>query len=191
MSNVTQLVKQYEDKAKELKKLMKNPTRDAGTFSNTADFRNKNLHFSNSGGTVTSRHDKFKNYFFKGYPYKRGVKLVVDTTSDNSKPHYEPHVEAGGEDDLYGICTDIDEFTQTATVIPITNSFQGYLVAKDNSIKRKDKLKFNSDGQVEKNSSSNNKISVVALSDSIELDSTEKKLYVVHVAVYGNKGKPS
>ncbi|AHH05755.1 DUF228 domain-containing protein (plasmid) [Borrelia miyamotoi] len=33
-----------------------------------------------------------------------------------------------------------------ATIIPITNGFQGFLVAKDESIKRKDKLKFDSDG---------------------------------------------
>ncbi|AHH12003.1 Hypothetical protein BCO_0122707 (plasmid) [Borrelia coriaceae ATCC 43381] len=30
----------------------------------------------------------------------------------------------------------------------------------------------------------------MALSDVIELD-TEKKLCIVHVAIYGNKGKPS
>ncbi|AHH11945.1 Hypothetical protein BCO_0122705 (plasmid) [Borrelia coriaceae ATCC 43381] len=122
---------------------------------------------------------------------KRGVKLVVDTTSDSSKPHYEPHVEVGGEDDIYGICTDIDEFTNTATVIPITNNFQGYLVAKEgSSIKRKDKLKFNTNGELEKNDSSNGKINAMALSDVIELD-TEKKLCIVNVAIYGNKGKPS
>lgn len=96
----------------------------------------------------------------------------------------------GGEDDLYGICIDIDEFTSTATVLPITEEFTGYLVAKQNSgIKRKDKLKFDSNGELEK-SSSNSKINAVALSDAIELDS-EKKLCMVHVAIYGNKGKPS
>ncbi|WP_024653031.1 DUF228 domain-containing protein, partial [Borrelia persica] len=149
-TNVTELVKQYEEKAKTLKKLMKNPISDSGVFSNTVDFRSKNLHFANQGGTVTSRTDKLENYFFKGYPYKRGVKRVVDTTSQDNQPHYEPHVEIGGEDDLYGICIDIDEFTSTATVLPITNKFQGYLIAKDDQIKRKDKVKFNSDGQVEK-----------------------------------------
>ncbi|UPA18561.1 DUF228 domain-containing protein [Borrelia puertoricensis] len=189
MSSVTELVNKYEEQAKKLKKLMKNPSNDGCVFSNTTDFRDKNLHFSNSGGTLTGKHDKLENYFFKGYPYKRGVKRVVDPFVEG-QPHYEPHVEAGGEDDLYGICIDVDEFTQTATVIPITNIFQGYLVAKDNSIKRKDKLKFNSNGQVEKNTSSNNKINAVALSDSIEIDSTDN-LYIVHVAVYGNKGKPS
>ncbi|AHH11409.1 DUF228 domain-containing protein (plasmid) [Borrelia coriaceae] len=189
-TNVTELVKQYEEKAKALKKQMKNPTSDASTFSNKVDFKDKNRHLQNQGGTVTSRHDKLENYFFKGYPYKRGVKLVVNTTSDNN-PHYEPHVEVSGEDDLYGICTDIDEFTQTATVIPITNNFQEYLVAKDANIKRKDKVKFNSDGELEKVNSSDGKINAMALSDAIELDDTEKKLCIVHVAIYGNKGKPS
>ncbi|AHH05702.1 DUF228 domain-containing protein (plasmid) [Borrelia miyamotoi] len=182
-TNITELVKQYEEKAKALKKQMKNPNSYVSTFSNTVDFRDKNLHFANQGGTITSRYDKLENYFFKGYPYKRGVKQVID-------PEYEPHVAVGGEDDLYGICIDIDEFTSTATVLPITEEFTGYLVAKQNSgIKRKDKLKFDSNGELEK-SSSNSKINAVALSDAIELDS-EKKLCMVHVAIYGNKGKPS
>ncbi|WP_024653011.1 DUF228 domain-containing protein [Borrelia persica] len=188
-TNITELVKQYEEKAKTLKKLMKNPINDSGVFSNTVDFRSKNLHFANQGGTVTSRTDKLENYFFKGYPYKRGVKRVVSTSQDN-QPHYEPHVEAGGGDDLYGVCVDVDEFTSMATVIPITNNFQGYLVAKDNSIKRKDKVKFNSDGQVEKDSSNNSKINAIALSDSIKLDNDDNT-YMVHVVIYGNKGKPN
>uniref|UniRef100_UPI000570AD6A DUF228 domain-containing protein n=1 Tax=Borrelia persica TaxID=44448 RepID=UPI000570AD6A len=65
------------------------------------------------------------------------------------------------------------------------------LIAKDDQIKRKDKVKFNSDGQVEKDSSSNSKINAIALSDAIALDGTEKKLCIVHVAIYGNKGKPN
>ncbi|UPA16760.1 DUF228 domain-containing protein (plasmid) [Borrelia coriaceae] len=189
-TNITQLVTDYQEKLKKIKKQMKNPTSDAGTFSNKVDFRDKNRHLQNQGGTVTSRHDKLENYFFTGYPYKRGVKLVVDTVQNN-QPHYEPHVEVGGEDDIYGICTDIDEFTNTATVIPITNNFQGYLIAKESSgIKRKDKLKFGTNGELEKNDSSNGKINAMALSDVIELD-TEKKLCIVNVAIYGNKGKPS
>ncbi|AHH11671.1 DUF228 domain-containing protein (plasmid) [Borrelia coriaceae] len=189
-TNITQLVTDYQEKLKKIKKQMKNPTSDAGTFSNKVDFRDKNRHLQNQGGTVTSRHDKLENYFFTGYPYKRGVKLVVDTVQNN-QPHYEPHVEVGGEDDIYGICTDIDEFTNTATVIPITNNFQGYLIAKESSgIKRKDKLKFGTNGELEKDSSNNGKINAMALSDVIELD-TEKKLCIVNVAIYGNKGKPS
>ncbi|UPA16918.1 DUF228 domain-containing protein (plasmid) [Borrelia coriaceae] len=188
MSNITQLVTEYQEKAKDLKKQMKNPTSDASTFSNKVDFRDKNLHFSNQGGTLTSKNDKLENYSFKGYPYKRGVKLVVDKEEEN-QPHYEPHVEAGGCDDLYGICTDIDEFTQTATVIPITNNFTGYLVAKDGEVKKESKLKFNEDGQLEKDDSNSSKINAIALSDSISLDGTDQKLFMVHVAIYGNKCK--
>ncbi|QTL84268.1 DUF228 domain-containing protein [Borrelia miyamotoi] len=184
MSSINELVTQYEEKAKALKKQMKNPTNDSSTFSNKVDFRDKNLHFANQGGTVTSRHDKLENFFFKGYPYKRGVKRVVDT-------EYEPHVEVGGEDHIYGICIDIDEFTSTASILPITNEFTGYLVAKQNSsIKRKDKLKFDSNGELEKDTSNNSKINAIALSDVIDLDA-EKKICLVHVAIYGNKGKPS
>ncbi|UPA18400.1 DUF228 domain-containing protein [Borrelia puertoricensis] len=193
MSNVTELVKQYEEKANSIKKLMKNPISDAGVFSNKIDFRDKNLHFANQGGTVTNSKDKLENYPVKGYPYKRGVKLVVENPStSNNNPHYEPHVEVGGENDLYGICSDIDEFTGIATVIPITNNFQGYLVAKQNSgIKRKDKVKFDANGELEKDSSSNGKINAYALSDAISLDGTTNKICIVNVAIYGNKARPS
>ncbi|WP_024655210.1 DUF228 domain-containing protein, partial [Borrelia hispanica] len=147
-SNITQLIKDYEDKRNKLKALMKNPSDELAVFSNNTDFRDKYQHFSNSGGSVTSSCDKFESHPSKGYPYKRGVKLVANQFTQG-QPHFEPHVEAGGGDDLYGICVDIDDYTGVATVAPITNRFEGYLVAKDNSIKCKDKLKFNSDGQLE------------------------------------------
>ncbi|UPA18478.1 DUF228 domain-containing protein (plasmid) [Borrelia puertoricensis] len=192
MSDINNLISQYHTKAKELKKQMKNPISDAGVFSNKVDFKDKNQHLQNQGGTVTSRYDKLENYYFKGYPYKRGVKLVVNATTQDNNPHYEPHVEVGGEDYLYGICTDIDEFTQTATVIPITNNFTGYLIAKQSSgIKRKDKVKFDTNGELEKDSSSNNKINAYALSDAISLDGTTNKICIVNVAIYGNKARPS
>ncbi|WP_330730366.1 DUF228 domain-containing protein [Borrelia turicatae] len=149
---------------------MKNPSRDPGLFHVDIDFRNKEVYFTNQGGSITSSVDKLENHPIKGYPYKRDVKLFFEDG-------YKPYVEARGENALYDICIDVDEFTSTATVIPITNKFKGYLDAKDNQIKRKDKLKFNSDGQVEKDI-------------SIEFDITDK-LYIVHVAVYDNKGKPN
>ncbi|AMR76212.1 DUF228 domain-containing protein [Borrelia hermsii] len=182
-ANITQLVKDYETKRDKLKALIKNPSSDAAVFSNNADFRDKHLHFSNSGGTATSSKAKLESHPSKGYPYKRGVKLVVNTV-ENNKPHYEPHVEAGGGDDLYGICTDIDDYTGIATVVPITEYFEGYLVAKDNSIKRKDKLKFNSNGELEKTNGSSNNTNTVATSDSIQLSN---ELYMVGVVSYGNK----
>lgn len=63
--------------------------------------------------------------------------------SKKDQIHHESHVEAGAGEDLYGICTDIDEFSKTATIVPIVNNFEGYLVAKDSSAKAKDKLIFN------------------------------------------------
>ncbi|UPA18662.1 DUF228 domain-containing protein [Borrelia puertoricensis] len=190
---ITKLKEEYDKKVKEIQDLMKNPNRDPGLFSNKVDFKDKNLHFANQGGTVTSSKDKLENYPVKGYPYKRGVKLVVENPStSNNNPHYEPHVEVGGENDLYGICSDIDEFTGIATVIPITNNFQGYLVAKQSSgIKRKDKVKFDANGELEKSSSSYSKINAYALSDAISLDGTTNKICIVNVAIYGNKARPS
>uniref|UniRef100_UPI00359C5CF1 DUF228 domain-containing protein n=1 Tax=Borreliella afzelii TaxID=29518 RepID=UPI00359C5CF1 len=100
--------------------------------------------------------------------------------------HYEPHVEAGGGEDLYGICTDIDEFSKTATIVPITNNFEGYLVAKDAIPKTKDKLIFNKDGALEKVAGAANKttINAIALSDAKQISND---VYLIKVAVFGNK----
>lgn len=37
---------------------------------------------------------------------------------------------------IFGICIDVDDFTHTATVVPITEYFQGYFVAKITLLKR-------------------------------------------------------
>ncbi|ATQ15415.1 DUF228 domain-containing protein (plasmid) [Borrelia miyamotoi] len=180
-NNITQIRKDYEDKLKEIKALMKNPISDSSTFSNNTDFRDKHLHFSNSGGTSTTTNTVILNYPIKGYPYKRGVKLSFEGD-------YEPRVEAGGGDDLFGICVDIDDFTRTATVIPITEIFEGYLVVKkDNqsSISEGDKLAFNSNGEIEKASSSTNaKVNAIALSKAHKIN---ENLYIIHVSVFGNR----
>ncbi|MCD2381675.1 DUF228 domain-containing protein, partial [Borreliella burgdorferi] len=115
MADTTQLLKDYQDKRSKLEKFMKNPQHDAGLLSNSVEFRDKNIQFFASGGTRTSKFDKLENHPFLGYPYKREVKRVIQEAQDN-QIHYEPHVEAGGEDDLYGICIDIDEFSKTATI---------------------------------------------------------------------------
>ncbi|WP_348650905.1 DUF228 domain-containing protein [Borrelia miyamotoi] len=94
-SNITQLIKDYETKRDKLKGLMKNHSSDRATFSNNTDFRDKYLHFSNAGGTVISRKTRLENHPMKGYPYKRGVKRVVNPFVQE-QPHFEPHVEAGG-----------------------------------------------------------------------------------------------
>ncbi|ACO38571.1 conserved hypothetical protein (plasmid) [Borreliella burgdorferi 29805] len=187
MANTTQLVKEYQEKRSKLEQLMKNPQHNAGLLSNSVEFRDKNLQFFASGGTRTSKFDKLENHPFLGYPYKRGVKRVIQGEQEN-QIHYEPHVEAGGEDDLYGICTDIDEYSKTATIVPITNNFEGYLVAKENGIKAKDKLYFNKDGELEKinGSAPPNKttINAIALSDAVKIIND---IFLVKVAVFGNK----
>lgn len=187
MADTTQLVTDYREKRSKLEKFMKNPKHDASLLSNSIEFRDKNVQFFASMGTRTSKFDKFENHPFLGYPYKRGVKRVIQTEEED-KIHYEPYVEAGGEDDLYGICVDIDEFSKTATIVPITNNFEGYLVAKDSGPKAKDKLIFNKDGALEKvnNGEGQNKatINAIALSDAKQISNDT---YLVKVAVFGNK----
>ncbi|WP_418457491.1 DUF228 domain-containing protein [Borreliella andersonii] len=186
MADTIQLVKDYQDKRGKLEKFMKNPQHDSSLLSNSIEFRDKNVQFFASGGTRTSKFDKLENHPFLGYPYKRGVKRVIQKVQAN-QIHYEPHVEAGGEDDLYGICVDIDEFSKTATIVPITNNFEGYLVAKDSMVKTKDKLVFNKDGALEKvNGAPPNKatINAIALFDAKQISN---EVYLVKVAVFGNK----
>ncbi|ACK75373.1 DUF228 domain-containing protein [Borreliella burgdorferi] len=186
MADTTQLLKDYQEKRSKLEKFMKNPQYDAGLLSNSVEFRDKNIQFFASGGTRTSKFDKLENHPFLGYPYKRGVKRVIQEEQEN-QIHYEPHVEAGGGDDLYGICTDIDEFSKTATIVPITNNFEGYLVAKDSTLKVKDKLVFNKDGALEKvTGAPPNKVTInaIALSDAKQISND---VYLIKVAVFGNK----
>ncbi|MCD2372309.1 DUF228 domain-containing protein, partial [Borreliella burgdorferi] len=157
----------------------------AGLLSNSNEFRDKNIQFFASGGTRTSKFDKLENHPFSGYPYKRGVKRVIQEEKAGES-HYEPYVEAGGGDDLYGICIDIDEFSKTATIVPITNNFEGYLVAKDSTLKTKDKLAFNKDGALEKVTGTPNKatINAIALSDAKQISND---VHLIKVAVFGNK----
>ncbi|MCD2385012.1 DUF228 domain-containing protein [Borreliella burgdorferi] len=185
MADTTQLVKDYQEKRSKLEKFMKNPQHDSSLISNSSEFKDKNVQFLASGGTKTSKFDKLENHSFLGYPYKRGVKRVIQEAKDN-EAHYEPHVEAGGGEDLYGICIDIDEFSKTATIVPITNNFEGYLVAKDSTVKTKDKLVFNKDGALEKVGAQQNKttINATALSDAKQISND---VYLVKVAVFGNK----
>ncbi|WP_210379779.1 DUF228 domain-containing protein [Borreliella garinii] len=187
MANTTQLVKDYQESRNKLEKFIKNPQHYAVLLSNSLEFRDKNVQFFASGGTRTSKFDKLENHPFLGYPYKRGVKRVIQEEKEN-EIHYEPYVEAGGGEDLYGICVDIDEFSKTATVVSITNNFEGYLVAKENSVKAKDKLFFNKDGELEKinGSAPQNKatINAIALSDAKKISND---VFLVKVSVFGNK----
>ncbi|WP_417861677.1 DUF228 domain-containing protein [Borreliella andersonii] len=180
MSNVTKIKQEFDKKVDEIKSLMKNPQKDTGLFSNYVEFRDKNLIFSNSGGVCTSSKDKIENYPAKGYPYKRGVKLSFgDGTT-------ELEVEAGGGEDLYGICIDIDEFSNVATVIPITNNFTGYLTFKknENGVNPGDKLYFNQHGELEKFTGTQNAFNAIALSKVYKLT---ENLFIVLASVFGNK----
>ncbi|WP_024654282.1 DUF228 domain-containing protein, partial [Borrelia persica] len=79
-----------------------------------------------------------------GFPYKRAVKLKVST----EKPD-DIFVEVSDSQNMYGICIDINEHTNVATVIPITNNFEGYVITQSSSgINMGDKLDFNSNGEV-------------------------------------------
>nr|AAU85908.1 hypothetical protein BGP058 [Borreliella bavariensis PBi] len=183
MDGITKVKEEFDKKVAEIRALMKNPQQDTGLLGNSLEFRDKNLDYSNSGGVRTSSKDKIENYPAKGYPYKRGVKLSFSADGTT-----ELEVEAGGGEDLYGICVDIDEFSKTATVVPITNNFEGYLVAKENSVKAKDKLFFNKDGELEKinGSAPQNKatINAIALSDAKKISND---VFLVKVSVFGNK----
>ncbi|MCD2379816.1 DUF228 domain-containing protein [Borreliella burgdorferi] len=180
MSDITKIKQEFDKKVAEIQALMKNPQQDAGLLSNSIEFRDKNLIFSNSGGVCTSSKDKIENYPAKGYPYKRGVKLSFgDGTT-------ELEVEAGGGEDLYGVCIDIDEFSNVATVIPITNNFTGYLTFKKdgNGVNSGDKLYFNQHGELEKVTGAQNAFNAIALSKVYKLT---EDLFIVLASVFGNK----
>ncbi|ACN93300.1 conserved hypothetical protein (plasmid) [Borreliella finlandensis] len=181
MGDITKIKQEFDKKVAEIKALMKNPQKDTGLLSNSSEFGDKNLIFSNSDGVCTSSKDKIENYPAKGYPYKRGVKLGFgDGTT-------ELEVEAGGGDDLYGVCTDIDEFSGMATVIPITNNFTGYLTFKkngENGVKPGDKLHFNQHGELEKTTGGEKSVNAVALSKVHKLT---EELFIVLVSVFGNR----
>ncbi|WP_418885313.1 DUF228 domain-containing protein [Borreliella carolinensis] len=181
MSDITKIKQEFDKKVAEIQALMKNPQQDAGLLSNSNEFRDQKLIFSNSGGVCTSSKDKIENYPAKGYPYKRGVKLSFgDGTT-------ELEVEAGGGDDLYGVCSDIDEFSGMATVIPITNNFTGYLTLKkdgQNSVNPGDKLNFNQHGELEKATGGQKTVNAIALSKAHKLT---EELFIVLASVFGNR----
>ncbi|WP_420025754.1 DUF228 domain-containing protein (plasmid) [Borreliella yangtzensis] len=183
-TDITKIKEEFDKKVAEIRALMKNPQKDSGLLGNSLEFRDKNLIYSNSGGVRTSSKDKIENYPAKGYPYKRGVKLSFSNDGTT-----ELEVEAGGGEDLYGICTDIDEFTGIATVIPITNNFEGYLVCKKDSqsgINVGDKLNFDQHGELEKATGSNKTINAIALSKAHKVT---ENLYIILASVFGNRAK--
>ncbi|QDA32787.2 DUF228 domain-containing protein (plasmid) [Borrelia miyamotoi] len=166
---------------------------ERAVFKPQTDFRDKNITFDALCTTVSSSTDKLEEYTAIGFPYKRAVKLKVDTTKLDSIS-----VEVSDGKNMYGICIDIDEYSNVATVIPITNNFEGYVVASSSSgINIGDKLDFDSYGRVIKASSySQASINAMALSSIHTLQLTDDeskkgqedyKLHLIKISLYGNK----
>ncbi|ACH94014.1 DUF228 domain-containing protein [Borrelia duttonii] len=170
--------KQYRLAYLKLKKYTKTTTEDLAVrscakngFQGSADFPYILTQ------TISSSVDKYENYPYKGFPYKRAVKLSFDT--DRSV-----FVETSDDSNVYGICVDVDEYTETAQVVPITSGgYQAWLFAKDATIKRGDKIKFNDKGEAEKSSGSNTIYNAIALEDTVSLPNNT---YLVHVKFVGN-----
>lgn len=166
---------------------------ERAVFKPQTDFRDKNITFDALCTTVSSSSDKLEEYTAIGFPYKRAVKLKVETTKLDSIS-----VEVSDGKNMYGICIDIDEYSNVATVIPITNNFEGYVVASSSSgINIGDKLDFDSYGRVIKASSySQASINAMALSSIHTLQLTDDenkkgqedyKLHLIKISLYGNK----
>ncbi|QTL84225.1 DUF228 domain-containing protein [Borrelia miyamotoi] len=185
--------KTLKDYILKLKKYSKSFNYDRAVFKPQADFRDKNITFDAISQAVSSSTDKIEEYTAIGFPYKRAVKLKVETTKPDSIS-----VEVSDGKNMYGICIDIDEYRNVATVMPITNNFQGYLVAASSSgINVGDKLDFDSYGRVIKASSySQVSINAIALSSIYTLQLTDDeskkeqedyKLHLIKISLYGNK----
>ncbi|QFP42523.1 hypothetical protein F9Y90_05340 (plasmid) [Borrelia miyamotoi] len=188
-SQVASLDTQYTEALLKLKQYTKTHRENKASFSAVkSGFQDKMQILDADALAISSSVDCIKKYPYKGYPYKRAVKLTVENGT--------VYVVADCDEEMYGICIDICEITHTATVIPITNNFEGYLAASDQSIKIADKLDFDSNGMLIKAGNGGKRmINAIALSDvfSIDLasdDSTRKGQYVLHfvqVSVYGNR----
>ncbi|UPA16719.1 DUF228 domain-containing protein (plasmid) [Borrelia coriaceae] len=186
--------KSLKDVILKLKKYSKSFNYDErSVFKAKTDFRDKNLTFDAISQSVSSSTDKLEEYPAIGFPYKSAVKLKIETEKSD-----EVQVEVSDGKNMYGICIDIDEHTNVATVIPITNNFEGYVIAKSSSsIQIGDKLDFDSDGKVIKSTNdSQSSIKAIALStiftlnltdDTSKKDQEDYKLYLIKIAIYGNK----
>lgn len=140
--------------------------------------------------------DKYECYPYLGFPFKRAVKIVMKDG--------QPYIDVSSDSEMYGICVDVNEETQTATVLPMGYGYRGYLVCNYNTtVKKNDLLDFSNTGEVVKSVAPNlpTKIHMYALSDSIKLDYRNKTeqasadfkpdddyaLAIVHVCMYGNR----
>lgn len=148
---------------------------------------------------MSSIYDRYEQYPYiedEAFPYKRAVKLVYKNGC--------VYATLSNDLDIYGVCVDINEYTNMATVVPIGHSFQGYLVCNYNTnLKPGDQLDFSTIGEVTKAVAPNlpTIINMVALSNSFKLDfrnSLERKdaefskavdysVALVEVLLFGNR----
>ncbi|UPA18441.1 DUF228 domain-containing protein [Borrelia puertoricensis] len=178
-----------------LRKYFKSFDTQAAVFKAPTTFQDKNIRVDAISQSLSSSTDKLEEYPALGFPYKRAVKLKVET---DTKKNDEVQVEVSDGNNMYGICVDIDPYTNVATILPITNNFTGYVIAQSSdSFKIGDKLDFNSNGEAVKSSNTSSvKINAIALSNkfTIQLTNDESKksndeytLNLVKIALYGNK----
>lgn len=180
MPELGKLLKEIADKRAEIALYLKSGASEVGVFKNTTDFRGQYYTMQNSGFCLSSSKVKIENRpYVTGYPFKQGVKLTI-------KAPTEPTVEAGGGNDLYGVCVDVHEFSSVAQIVPVTDgmAYACVLIAKDNSIKRNDKVKFNDKGEVEKQAGAG-AYHGIALEDSLQIEAN--KLNLVKIMFLGVK----
>ncbi len=192
-------VKELDDILLKFKKYAKSMSSvENKVFSSSSGcFQSKNELVDAYTFACSSYTDKIEEYFYnpkKSFPYKRGVKLVPKENS--------VYVEVGADNDMYGICVDVCEFSCTAYVLPITNNFEGYLVTRNPSIKSGQILDINSDGVIIKaDGGPPTLINAYALSDSftIKFASEDKdkqaenirqdySINLIKVTIFGNRG---
>ncbi|MCD2374554.1 DUF228 domain-containing protein [Borreliella burgdorferi] len=193
-------VKELDDILLKFKKYVKSMSSiENKVFSSSSScFKSKNERVDAYSFACSSYTDKIEEYLYdpkNSFPYKRGVKLVPKESSI--------YVEVGADNDMYGICVDVCEFSCTAYVLPITNNFEGYLVTRNPSIKIGEILDINNTGVIIKaGGGPPTVINAYALSDSFTINfapedehqdqarypKQEYSINLIKVAIFGNRG---
>ncbi|MBB6213879.1 DUF228 domain-containing protein [Borreliella californiensis] len=193
-------VKELDDVLLKFKKYAKSISSiENKVFSSSSScFKSKNERVDAYSFACSSYIDKIEEYLYdpaNSFPYKRGVKLVPKENSI--------YVEVGADTDMYGICVDVCEFSNTAYVLPITNNFEGYLITRNPSIKIGEILDINNNGVIIKaGGGPPTAINAYALSDSFTINfvpedenqdqnrypKQEYSINLIKVAIFGNRG---
>nr|WKT13953.1 DUF228 domain-containing protein [Borrelia sp. BU AG58] len=129
-------------------------------FNKPDKFGSGDIYFSHKGGLKFFAAEKFENYQAVDFCYKCGVKLVTDNG-------VETKVSRGGDSDLYGVCTDYDEFSKTATVVSLASSFECVLLANED-VKSGDRLVFDNLGVLKRVDNKSTYMHALALSDALQ-----------------------